>query len=101
MLEKTSTPSVGQPVPVMGGQKGEENGRSPTNVMPLAPTTVPPGMNTPLPPGAPLYGKCRPCGAIVVPAGTKNEESAKNGPHVPAPRVAFKSRQVCALPKLR
>src|SRR5258708_6246290 len=35
---------------------------------------------------------------MTVPEGMKKELSAKNGPQVPAPNVAFRSRQVCEFP---
>src|ERR1700722_12449491 len=95
MLLKTETPSTGQPTLVNGSQLGEEYGRSPTRLMPFGPTTVPPGMN--FPSLQALEGKCRPWPLIVVPPGMKKVLSSRNGPQVPAPKVALRSKQLCGL----
>src|SRR5437868_641997 len=73
ILEKTGTPSAGQPAPVIGLQFGEEYFRNPTSVMGLlvvAPVTT----------GVGPYGKCRPPVGKISPAGMLYGTSAKNAP---------------------
>jgi hypothetical protein len=57
MLEKTGTPSTGQPIPVSGWQKGDDQRRMPTRVIPLGAKA-----DTGVPLGPPLRTKGRPPG---------------------------------------
>src|SRR5258708_1506247 len=101
MFEKTGTPSCGQPVPAIGSQLGEEYRLSPTSVIGspplLAPTTYPAGRT--VGPFGP-YGRWNPAAGITVPAGMMYWLSAPNGAQVAAPRMVFRSRQLCGLPWL-
>src|SRR5437868_149226 len=99
ILEKTGTPSAGQPVPVIGLQFGDEYFRSPTSVIGLlvvAPVTT----------GVGPYGKCRPPGGKIYPDGMLYGTSAKNAPQDKLESefktdIACRSRHVCAFPKFR
>src|SRR5579864_1046490 len=109
MLLKTGMPSAGHPVPVIGLQLGDEEGRVPTSVIPFGPTV--PLKHVGLPPGVPLYGNTSPAQAIdgtlngcsgsadrlgsagiTVPGGMKYKLSSPNGPQ-PKPKFA-RPRQV-------
>src|SRR5262245_59263725 len=109
MLEKTSTPSLGHPVPAIGSHSGEEYGRMPTRVIGVSAVGVivqaagafAMGHGTFAPPGVGpgIYGmwNVRPFG--------RTKEYAVSPKKGPQPRLesfkstdsCCKSRQVCGL----